>query len=584
MSYGGRAYSEEAVLMAMLTSDSNPRSVFVGIAGLTLAGSALLAGCQQLTQQVEEVISGGPPDPEEQIAELALLPADIPMFFSLVAQPQVYVDRAPALFRAELSASLDDFYAELLETDGEEAEEIAAWIGDTLTFAVFDLDVSEDSDETPSLVVATTTQDPALSSAFVQRIWAEMEADGVEFERTETDGVILTVQTDAPVGELVITAEIGEQYIAVGNDPAAMEQIIAVYRQDNGLSNSESFQTTLALVEAEDPLLWGYVNPAIYGDEEFLASLEELEVPTDLLTEDYLATLEGMRAVVLTAGWDPQALQMQVLVDVDPEVVPLEEAQLAAGELIKRIPSSALMAITSTGPAAAWQQSIESAQAMDPEFEQALAEIRAEIMSETGLDLDKDIIGWMDGEIAITVLPDPEGTNPFLYGQGAIIAIETSQRDTAEATFAKLDQLAQENGLRVSESEDQVIWGDPFLGQAMLVRAWDQDTVLLTSSAALQTVFGSGEGVTQAGTLQELYNRLPEENAGYFMLNLAGILSTVEQLVPPEMMAMADVDAETLAKLRALGGLGIAAYLADDTHVGMNVLLTFQEPAPAASN
>ncbi len=555
-----------------------------GITGLTLVGSSLLTGCQQLGQQVEEILSGGPPDPEEQIAELALLPADIPMFFSVVAQPQVYVDRAPAIFRAELSASLDDFYAELFETGGEEAEEIAAWIGDTLTFAVFDLDVSQTSDETPSFVVATTTQDPALSSAFVQRIWDEMEADGGEFERTETDGVILTVQTDAPVGDLVVTAEIGEQYVAMGNDPAAMEQMIAVYRQGNGLSSLESFQTTLALVEAEDPLFWGYVNPAIYNDEAFLASLEELDVPSDLLTEDYLATLQGMRAVVLTAGWDPQALQMQVLVDVDPDIVPLEDVELAAGELIKRIPASALMVITSTGPAAAWQQSIESAQAMDPEFEQIMEELRAEILAETGLDLDQDIIGWMDGEIGVALVPDPEGTNPFLYGQGAIIAIETSQRATAEATFAKLDELAQENGLRVSESDGQVIWGDPFLGQAMLVRAWDQDTVLLTSSSALQTVFGSDPSLTQAGTLQELYNRLPEDNAGYFMLNLAGILSTVEQLVPPEMMAMADVDAETLAKLRALGGLGIAAYLADDTHVGMDVLLTFQEPAPAASN
>lgn len=561
-----------------------PLPCVIGITGLTLVGSALLAGCQQLGQQVEEVISGGPPAPEEQIAELALLPADIPMFFSVVAQPQVYVDRAPAMFQAELSASLDDVYAELLENDGEYADEIAAWIGDTLTFAVFDLDVSQASDETPGLVVATTTQDSALSSAFVQRIWDEMEADGVEFERTETDGVILTVQTDAPVGDLVITAEIGEQYVAVGNDPAAMEQIIAVYRQDNGLSTVESFQNTLALVEAEDPLLWGYVNPAIYGDEAFLTSLEELDVPTELLTEDYLATLEGMQAVVLTAGWDPQALQMQVLVDVDPDVVPLEEAQLAAGELIKQIPSSALMVITSTGPAAAWQQSIASAQAMDPEFEAALEVLRAEILAETGLDLDQDILGWMDGEIGVALLPDPEGTNPFLYGQGGMIAIETSQRATAEATFAKLDELAEDNGLRVSESEDQVIWGDPFLGQPIMVRAWDQDTVLLTSSSALQTVLGSGESVTQAGTLQNLYNQLPEENAGYFMLNLAGILSTIEQLVPPEIMAMADVDAETLAKLRTLGGLGIAAYLADDTHVGMDVLLTFQESVPAASN
>jgi hypothetical protein len=551
----------------------------------TLTGSAFLAGCQQFGQQVGDLIPGGDPAPEEHIAELALLPADVPMFFSITANPEKYVVRAPELFQADLRAALDETYAEMFDMTGLNfQEDVAAWMGEQLTFGIFSLDVNPDPEvETPSFIVATTTSDPALSSAFVQRAWSEMEADGVVFESSTTDGVTLTVQTDAPAGEGLITAEIDDQFVLFANDMDAVEQALAVYQEGNGISTLDTFQTTLALANQGDPLLWAYINPSFFADEEFLATLAEVDgMPSPVLPPESLATLEAMRSIVVSVGWEQQNVRMQMMIDVDPEQLPLDDVQLAAGELIKQLPSTALMVITSSGIGSSWEQSLASAQEMDPEFEEILNEIRAEVLAETGLDLDEDILGWMDGEMGVVVLPDAEATNPFAYNMGALIAIETSDRETAENTFAVLDELATEYGVRVSESAGQVIWGDPFLGQPMLVRAWQDDTVLLTSSTGLQALFGADPSLVEAGTLQAVYEGLPGDNAGYFMLNLAGIVATVEQLVPPEMLDMADIDEETLAMLRSLGGLGLSAYEADDTHIGLDILLTTQAPAAPA--
>lgn len=565
--------------MATLTSRSSVAVL------ATLTGTAFLAGCQQFGQQVGDLIPGGDPAPEEHIAELALLPADVPMFFSITANPEKYVVRAPELFQADLRAALDETYAEMFDMTGLNfQEDVAAWMGEQLTFGIFSLDVDPDPEvETPSFIVATTTSDPALSSAFVQRAWSEMEADGVVFESSTTDGVTLTVQTDAPAGEGLITAEIDDQFVLFANDMDAVEQALAVYQEGNGISTLDTFQTTLDLANQGDPLLWAYINPSFYADEEFLATLAEVDgMPSPVLPPESLATLEAMRSIIVSVGWEQQNVRMQMMIDVDPEQLPLDDVQLAAGELIKQLPSTALMVITSSGIGSSWEQSLASAQEMDPEFEEILNEIRAEVLAETGLDLDEDILGWMDGEMGVVVLPDAEATNPFAYNMGALIAIETSDRETAENTFAVLDELATEYGVRVSESAGQVIWGDPFLGQPMLVRAWQDDTVLLTSSTGLQALFGADPSLVEAGTLQAVYEGLPGDNAGYFMLNLAGIVATVEQLVPPEMLDMADIDEETLTMLRSLGGLGISAYEADDTHIGLDILLTTQAPAAPA--
>ncbi|NJL97317.1 MAG: DUF3352 domain-containing protein [Synechococcaceae cyanobacterium SM2_3_2] len=565
--------------MATLTSRSSVAVL------ATLTGTAFLAGCQRFGQQVGDLIPGGAPAPEEQIAELALLPADVPMFLSITSNPEQYVERAPELFQADLREALDETYAEMIEMTGINFEEdVAAWMGEQLTFAIFSLDVDPDPDlETPGFIVATTTSDPALSSAFVQGAWSEMEADGVVFESSTTDGVTLTVQTDAPTGEGLITAEIDDQFVLFANDMAAVEQALAVYQAGNGISTLDTFQTTLDLANQGDPLLWAYINPSFYADEEFLATLEELEgMPSPVLPPESLATLEAMRSIVVSIGWEDQDVRMQMMIDVDPEQLPLDDVQLAAGELIKELPSTALMVITSSGIGSSWEQSLASAQEMDPEFEEILNDIRAEVLAETGLDLDKDILGWMDGEMGVVVLPDAEATNPFASNMGALIAIETSDRQTAENTFAVLDELATEYGIRVSESGDQTIWGDPFLGQPMVVRAWQDDTVLLTSSPALQAAFGVDPSLVEAGPLQAVYEGLPGNNAGYFMINLAGVIATAEELVPPAMLATADIDEETLAMLRSLGGLGISAYEADDTHIGLDILLTTQAPAAPA--
>ncbi|MGF1576910.1 MAG: DUF3352 domain-containing protein [Cyanophyceae cyanobacterium] len=565
--------------MATLTSRSSVAVL------ATLTGTAFLAGCQQFGQQVGDLIPGGDPAPEEHIAELALLPADVPMFFSITANPEKYVERAPELFQADLREALDETYAEMFDMTGINFEdEVAAWMGEQLTFGIFSLDVDPDPDvETPGFIVATTTSDPALSSAFVQRAWSELEADGAVFESSTTDGITLTVQTDAAIGEGLITAEIDDQFVVFANDMGVMEQALAVYQNGNGISTVDTFQTTLDLANQGDPLLWAYINPSFYADEEFLATLAEVDgMPSPVLPPESLATLEAMRSIIVSVGWEQQNVRMQMMIDVDPEQLPLDDVELAAGELIKQLPSTALMVITSSGIGSSWEQSLASAQKMDPEFEEILNEIRAEVLAETGLDLDEDILGWMDGEMGVVVLPDAEATNPFAYNMGALIAIETSDRETAENTFAVLDELATEYGVRVSESAGQVIWGDPFLGQPMLVRAWQDDTVLLTSSTGLQALFGADPSLVEAGTLQAVYEGLPGDNAGYFMLNLAGIVATVEQLVPPEMLGMADIDEETLTMLRSLGGLGISAYEADDTHIGLDILLTTQAPAAPA--
>lgn len=156
----------------------------------------------------------------------------------------------------------------------------------------------------------------------------------------------------------------------------------------------------------------------------------------------------------------------------------------------------------------------------------------------TGLDLDTDILGWMDGEYSLFLFPSQSGfLNSFFPGLGleAGVILETSNRPAAEAALEALDNIIGEEAVvpATIANASVVNWQyDVNLDGTMnsvLTHTWITDDTL---------AFTSGKGamerlVVPAGfnpldghsTFRNATANFPNPNNGYFYVNMGSTLS-----------------------------------------------------------
>lgn len=419
----------------------------------------------------------------------------------------------------------------------------------------------------PGILFGASTRNADLSGQFLAQVRQQAAAEGANFEQRQEQGVTLYVQTNGEPGERWVTAEFGNRFVAVANDPRVMQQAIAVYRGEaEPIGRSESFRTAVGDLYKSGTLAFAYFNfQALQEDpESFKDWMQDLDPAT-------LGSLQPLRSLAMAAHWQEQGLRLRMLTQTDRKTQGQGGWQPARGELIQRLPGNALAVLTTQQIAQRWQAVMPELE-KDPPVKESLEELRAEFRANTRLDLEKDLLAWMDGEMALLVAPDAQA-HPLLQGMGAALVIETSQKDKANAALTQLDRLAQESGARVTEAGGQVIWADPLFNRPLLTRAWEGNYLIVTSStAALQTLAQrQGNLLPQTEPLKTLYDQLPKPNYGYFLLNWQGIRTVLEATLPG---GLAGLEPEARELLTRIDGLGITSYPAGDHAFGVELLVT----------
>ncbi|MEN9223335.1 MAG: DUF3352 domain-containing protein, partial [Thermostichus sp. BF3_bins_97] len=359
----------------------------------------------------------------------------------------------------------------------------------------------------------------------------------------------------------------GNRFVAVANDPGVMQQAVAVYRGEmESVSRSDLFRAAAEELYTDGALAFAYLD-----FEALQASSESFGAWTEDLDPATLESLQPLRSFAMAAHWQEQGLRVRMLTQTDPEAHLQAGLQPARGELIQRLPGSSLTVISTQQIAQRWQALLPQLEE-DPSIKASLDELRAEFRANTRLDLEKDVIAWMDGEMALLVAPDAQA-HPLLQGMGAAWVIESSQKDKANAALAQLDQLAQESGARVTEAGGQVTWADPLFNQPLLIRAWEGNYLILTSSSgALQTIAQrQGNLLPQTEPLKTLYTQLKQPNYGYFLLNWQGIRTVLEATLPG---GLATLDPEARELLTRIDGVGVTSYPSGDYAFGVELLVT----------
>ncbi|MCJ2542826.1 DUF3352 domain-containing protein [Thermostichus vulcanus] len=523
---------------------------------LALGGAWLVGACQRKAPEAQL--------PGDILPETVLVPQSVPMVLAFATNPEAAFSTHP-----DLLAQWETWTSEALAETGSEfpREDIQNWAGEQFTMAVVVPNlVPTASEPIPGILFGASTRNTDLSGQFLAQVRQQAEAEGANFERRQEQGVTLHVQTNGDPGEQWVTAEFGNRFVAVANDPSVMQQAVAVYRGEaESISRSERFRSAAAELYTDGALAFAYLNfETLQDNPEWGGWMEEVDPAA-------LKSLKPIRSLAMAAHWQEQGLRVRMLTQTDPEANLQAGLQPARGELIQRLPGNALTVISTQQIAQRWQALLPKLEE-DPLVKESLEELRAEFRASTQLDLEQDVLAWMDGELALLVAPDAQA-HPLLQGMGAALVIESSQKDKANTALAQLDQLAQESGARVTEANGQVIWADSLFNQPLLIRAWEGNYLIITSSTgALQTIAQrQGNLLPQTEPLKTLYDQLHKPNYGYFLLNWQGIRTLLEAALPG---GLATLDPEAQDLLTRIDGLGVTSYPVGGHGLGLEFLVT----------
>ena len=222
--------------------------------------------------------------------------------------------------------------------------------------------------------------------------------------------------------------------------------------------------------------------------------------------------------------------------------------QPAPSEVLDYVPSDSYGLLSGQNLATTWQEIATSLDATET-TRGFLQQARSFFTTFTGLDLDRDIFSWMDQGFSLFLFPTEETPLTTLFPElhiGLGVALQTSDRAKAEATFAALDEHLGTSFVTVEPNtfNDHSItsWGayldaddqpDSFLG-----RSWaSEDTLVLTTSlASLTDILELEPTQVLPNSLQFLRatKEFPTDNQGHLYINTSSIQRLFYRFFPIE--------------------------------------------------
>ncbi|MEM7556524.1 MAG: DUF3352 domain-containing protein [Cyanobacteria bacterium P01_A01_bin.84] len=354
-------------------------------------------------------------------------------------------------------------------------------------------------------------------------------------------------------------------YFVVGTSIKPIKQVIDTSTSKGSivtLANSKRFQSTLKHPQAGPALFGMYQNP-----QEYIALIKDLlkdpkllenpnipknpNIPTppanldEILKPEFFAAYKSINSFITV---QPQGLRFQIATYLQtPSNSQIDTDNSSRERIISWIPGATYSTLTGRDINGQWQK-LATLLSTQPKVAEGLESFRNYSRIFTGLDFDRDIIKWMNGEYAFFSYPTKGGFLKSLHPQADIgigLNIQTSNPTLASATLTKLDKLIQNfsnnevivnktniNGHPITSWESK---GKPY--QSLFAYSWvNENTLILTTGkgAIASLVPKPYLSLLSSYNFKTATNTLPHPNQGYFYVNTGSFLSWVYKFIPKE--------------------------------------------------
>jgi hypothetical protein len=436
-----------------------------------------------------------------------------------------------------------------------------------------------------TLVIAPT-RDSGKSNAFLVKYRDALTQQGAKFTPSIYKDVTYYESPSASPNNSVVTADIGGQYVAIATSAALIEQAIDTYK---GTSPSLAKKPIFAKIygskpagqtlDREDSLLQVYLDGEVAL--EFIGSQANLNLNEAAIAQ----SKRELDAMTLTGGTQKEGLRFEIntyLKSDNPNPLANNEAKV-----LSLLPQETVLVVSGVNLYQSWLSLVSQAKG-NASSAQLVDQIRKGVKDSTKLDLDQDILQWMNGEFAIAAIPNNQGilANP---GFGFVAIAQASDQNAAKTALEKIDKAAQSSSvgllpkgvdLKPKQIGDKsvVTWA---IGNTNVATRGNLDNnFVFWAMGDLADTFVPKPARTlpESSSFQILTTGIPKSNGGYFFLNMTTALSLADRLLPPEVKSNPNFT-EIRSILDAINGIAVTSTNVDAKTTRLDLLFTLK-PTP----
>ncbi|MDB9325530.1 DUF3352 domain-containing protein [Nodularia spumigena CS-590/02] len=476
-----------------------------------------------------------------------------------------------------LAKGLEDFKQDLFsEGNISYEQDLKPWVGGVMVAVLPPNSTKLAQSNQPSaatkgqtkshILMVVGIKDKLKSLNFAKKLKAQKD---VKVEEFDYKGEKITALTEN--GRLTYSAVLNNNHVVLSSEKPAVETAIETFKGKPSFASQEGAKTILtANADMKNILAQVYI-PDYAGMMQQLiaASPQATQLPPQSLKQ-----LQQVKSMVARVGVDDQGVRMKAIANLSPQLNTFEY-QTTPAKIVSQLPLDTFALMTGNGISRSWSTIVKQSQD-DPQFNQILQQVRGQLKF-VNIDLDKDVFGWMDREFAFAAMPSNQGILANL-GVGGALVLGTSDRQTASATFSKLDNLAKTQRINVTtkniDGKDITEWQMPGQG-ALLSHGWlNQDTVFLAVGGSVADAIATNNTpkLDSSDTFKAVTGSLEKPNTGYFYIDAEKSASLVNRF----MTQVQPLPSEANTVLSAIHGFGVTLTSPNKSTAQLEMLLALK--------
>jgi hypothetical protein len=439
------------------------------------------------------------------------------------------------------------------------AQDVQPWLGNVM-IASF---VNEKAAEKPTILAVSKVKDKLSAFNFLNKLKSKNKKPTTESDYKGAK--IWSVSGDDPF------------HVAYSNDwLVGSADRVAVEKSIDTLNGAPSFsQKNGNQFFASGRLNLPNPIASIYIDFPRMAAAVAKD--HSKLNSNQIAKLVKAQSFVAGMGIDDQGLRAKALTQMQDNTFRLPST---SSKVLAHFPADSLLVLNSSGIKNIWDETVKQS-ANEPKTMAAIEDLRKSFRTQTKLDLDKDVFGWLDGEYAIGIFPQEEGLLGSFTGLGITAVVEGSEPQVNEKS---LDSMVKGLGAgKVAIKPRQLPDGktindiaSPFgVGNLVSYGSIDDKTVFLSTKNSAIT-----EPLSKGAEFQKVISTLPASDQGLTYINFRQLVNVLQGEALKKYTA--NMPPEYFSLLKTIEGMAIGSKLDGDTYRTEGVLMLTPTTSPTA--
>ena len=279
------------------------------------------------------------------------------------------------------------------ETGIHPLDDVTSWLGTDVTFALLDLDEDEDLIEWTLMVQISDREE---ADDFVEKLLEYLEDDlYTEFDEDEIGAADVWIAEDEDVA-IALT----DEYLLLADSEDTIEDMLDNIDSPPTRSLAEDEQ----FIAAREALPEGRVMFVYAQVEDYLEEFQDIVDPWgDADSVWNWAESNTPEYVAASLSFIDKGVRFDVVSEAASSSLSLDsESELGSAEAV---PEDTLFLASYTGVTDAWEEFRDTLEDSDPWAAEDFDEFLDDLEDETGVDLERDVIESLTGEVSLAIMP-----------------------------------------------------------------------------------------------------------------------------------------------------------------------------------